>query len=143
LSAFIREQSKFICEICQKVQKIDNVTMHCHEVWEFNDIEETQKLVKLQCICQRCHYIKHYAFFSEELWFDLELSINHFIEVNKATREEFSIHLVEAIKIWQDRSLIKWKIQVEETLLKYEEVIEYYPERRKRYVNKVKGNDKK
>lgn len=55
LSKFIVERSEFQCEICNKTQKKDNVTMHCHEVWEFNEIQQTQKLVKLQCICQNCH----------------------------------------------------------------------------------------
>ena len=44
------------CKICGA----EDTTLHCHEVWGFNDSSKIQKLKALVCVCSVCHDCIHY-----------------------------------------------------------------------------------
>ncbi len=46
-----------LCEICGGVSATR--ALDCHEVWEYDDLNHIQKLIKFIALCNRCHEVKH------------------------------------------------------------------------------------
>lgn len=99
------------CEICGGKGRLN-----CHEVWEFDNSRNVQKLKRFIALCDLCHNIKHMGFvnvqISRGVWpesFREELA-GHFMEVNKVTREAFERCVSEAFALWERRSKKKWKV---------------------------------
>ena len=43
------------CDACSA----DGTALHCHEVWAYDDRRHVQRLVRLQALCERCHFAKN------------------------------------------------------------------------------------
>lgn len=78
------------CEICGA----DNRSLHCHEVWEFDDVRRIQKLIRLECCCEFCHYVHHFgrSFVVKSASY-VDRLIGHWCRVNKRTRGDFAVYM--------------------------------------------------
>src|ERR1700722_267423 len=58
LSKQVRSEAYDICEICgaSSEQSLD-----CHEIWNYDDKKQIQKLVGLRALCKKCHGVKHFG----------------------------------------------------------------------------------
>jgi hypothetical protein len=98
----------YSCELCS----IRKVTLHCHEIWNYDDKKHIQTLEGFICLCQDCHWIKHIGLAgikASEGVLDMENLIKHFMKVNGVEREIFEKHKEEAFNIWEKRSNHDWK----------------------------------
>lgn len=100
------------CELCgQKgTQQGYNWPVECHEVWEYDDIRHTQKLVRLIALCPLCHQVKHFGL--TQLRGNRRRAIEHLEWVNGWRRDQAENHVVEAFKVWQRRSQHGWGLDV-------------------------------
>src|SRR5712691_2581439 len=48
-------QYNYRCDICQA----ENVTLYCHEIWQYDDTVHIQKLNGFIALCNMCHHCKH------------------------------------------------------------------------------------
>jgi hypothetical protein len=97
--------------------------LNCHEVWEYDDKNNIQKLVDFIALCDLCHHVKHIGFVSilarrGEL--DYEEVVNHFMKVNGCDRATFEKYRRKVFTKWRERSMHKWEMDLGE----YENVIE-------------------
>jgi len=67
------------CKVCGA----ENVELHCHEVWAFNDKSCLQTLKALVCVCSVCHDCIHY-FRSTQLYSPKYIAQlrNHLMKLN-------------------------------------------------------------
>jgi hypothetical protein len=90
ISDEVKLKADYTCEICGSV----NGVMHCHEVWKFDDRSKIQHLAGCLCLCVRCHDVKHFGRSTQVYKHDYqEKLIEHWCRVNRASRDEFKLHL--------------------------------------------------
>ena len=113
----LRKQSyasaNFRCEICNGVGTAQgyNWPVECHEVWEYDDKNHTQTLVRLISLCPKCHLVKHIGRAQMDGKFDLALG--HLKKVNGWTDEAAKTHVREAFNKWQARSRSPWYLNLD------------------------------
>lgn len=49
--------ANYSCEICG--EKGSKHPVECHEVWQYNDVNLIQSLIKFEALCPLCHQVKH------------------------------------------------------------------------------------
>lgn len=99
------------CGICG----MTNVTLNCHEIWEYDDQNHIQKLNGFIALCRLCHWVKHIGLAgirASEGQLDFEEIIVHFMKVNGCDRNTFETHRSEAFQVWEERSKHQWQIQL-------------------------------
>ena len=88
----VYQKAAYTCEICKR----GDAVMNAHEVWAFDDRKKVQKLVEIQCLCRRCHQVKHFgrskAVFKSGY---VEGLISHWCRINKKTRADFNKYEAE------------------------------------------------
>ncbi len=88
----IYRDADYRCEICGS----NNGSLHCHEVWIFDDRRRIQHLAKFECCCELCHDVHHFGRTSETRAKSyVERCIGHWCNVNKKNRNEFMAYLQE------------------------------------------------
>jgi hypothetical protein len=95
-----------VCGICGAQGRLN-----CHERWHYDDEAHVQTLIGFIALCDWCHHIKHIGLagiLAEEGKLDYERVVQHFLEVNQCTREEFERHKAEAFKQWHERNRYPW-----------------------------------
>jgi hypothetical protein len=95
------------CGVCQ----IENVTLHCHEIWQYDDILHIQKLNGFVALCEMCHHCKHMghaSILATEGKLDLNKVIEHFMRVNQCSRAEYDEHSDKARSTWSERNKHQW-----------------------------------
>lgn len=91
--------------------------LECHEIWEFDDVNNVQKLNGLIALCSECHRIKHFGFalhLADQGKLDIEPLLKHFRKVNKCKTVTFKRHFQESIKVWEIRSTKQWTVDLGE-----------------------------
>ena len=56
--------------------------LHCHEIWNYGDLQHIQKLVGFVALCRLCHHVKHLALaliLAEAGRLDFDGVIRHFL----------------------------------------------------------------
>lgn len=99
------------CGICGT----NNVTLNCHEIWEYDDQNHIQKLKGFITLCRLCHWVKHIGLAgirASEGQLDFEEIITHFMSVNGCGRQTFESHRSEAFKTWEERSKHQWQLEL-------------------------------
>jgi hypothetical protein len=94
------------CAICGAPGRL-----FCHELWQYDDDRHIQSLVGFIALCELCHMVKHIGFagiraMDGEL--DYDALIEHFMAVNKCSREDFEVHKALAFEVWERRSTHEW-----------------------------------
>jgi len=108
---FSYKKARYRCDICGR----KTVKPQCHEVWQYDDKHNIQKLVKLESLCSTCHSCKHMGFAFKRYYegkLDIERIINHFTNINKISMEEFSEYVKKTFEQWENRSKEKWKLDI-------------------------------
>ena len=86
--------------------------LNCHERWSYDDEAHVQTLVGFIALCDWCHHVKHIGLagiLAMDGKLDYERVIQHFLEVNQCTREEFDRHKTEAFEQWNERNRSPWE----------------------------------
>ena len=100
------------CEICGSdgLKQGYKHRVECHEVWEYDDVNHIQKLVKLVSLCVICHQVKHIG---RAIIIGKELACHQqLIKVNKWTQEQVVEHIMESFKQHKERSKHKWLLDI-------------------------------
>lgn len=108
LSKNIIQSRDSMCELCGSSSKL-----HCHEVWNWNLETREQTLEKLQCLCNKCHQVKHLGLtelFVSQGKLRYESVIEHFIKINGCEEWAFWKHRQEEFLKWQERSKYEWDL---------------------------------
>ena len=99
------------CGICQASRQISKVTLHCHEIWQYEDEKHIQKLTGFIALCEMCHHCKHIGLAgirALEGRLDFNQVVEHFMQVNQCSREEYRAHSKEAGRTWRERNEHTW-----------------------------------
>jgi len=104
----------FKCEICGGNGKEQGCRwpLECHEVWEYEESTQTQRLVRLIALCPRCHSIKHlgrtWSLHPEKI----AQTLQHLMMINGWTYDQVKVHIENAFKIWNQRSQHPWQLDI-------------------------------
>jgi hypothetical protein len=101
------------CGVCQT----SDVTLHCHEIWQYDDENHIQNLTGFIALCEMCHHCKHIGLagiLASEGKLDFGRVIEHFMQVNQCSREEYQAHEKQAWDVLHERSMhYDWTTDVE------------------------------
>lgn len=94
------------CEVCGASE-----TMHCHEKWEYDDFRLIQRLVGVECLCPRCHSVKHIG--NAGLRGKLAEALEHLRSVNGWTPEHTQKYVRRMFDQWAARSQQQWVVNID------------------------------
>lgn len=97
-------KANYRCEICGG--KGEKWPVECHEVWDYDEKTEIQKLIRLISLCPLCHQVKHIGL--SKMRGLVNETMNHLMRVNKITKEEAIKHVEEVFEVWCFRNSIEW-----------------------------------
>ncbi|HEX9897146.1 MAG TPA: HNH endonuclease [Dehalococcoidales bacterium] len=100
------------CGICDASGRLN-----CHEIWEYDDQNNIQKLKGFIALCDMCHHVKHFGLaqiLANEGKLDLDQVIQYFMNVNNCSISVFNKHRRESFEQWRERSSHKWQIDLGE-----------------------------
>ena len=66
LRQYTIEKANKRCEICSSDG--GGSSLECHEIWQYDDANNTQKLIGLVALCKACHRSKHMALARHKGW---------------------------------------------------------------------------
>jgi len=110
----IIEDKGAVCAICGDTEK-----PRAHEVWEYREADKgpsTARLVNIEIICDRCHYVHHWGMTLEllaggHIGQDTIAGLEaHFRRVNGCTEADFRRHVLVTSAEHQRRSAKKWNV---------------------------------
>ena len=100
------------CAICKA-----RGSLHCHEVWHYDDVAHIQTLEGFVALCPWCHHIKHLGYagiLASEGKLDYAKLIRHFMTVNSCDKAAFDSHHSAAMAQWERRSKHPWRVEIGE-----------------------------
>lgn len=101
-------KADYKCEVCES--KGSNHPVECHEVWEYNDITQVQRLVRLIALCPKCHQVKHFGYWRQK---GKEKQIRkHLMKINKMTLAEVDNYIEVVGRLYWKRSRITWILDI-------------------------------
>lgn len=96
------------CAICGAEGRLN-----CHEVWEYDDAKQLQRLTGFVAMCTMCHHIKHLGManiLAKQGHLDYELVVQHFMVVNGCDRKTFEDYRTSVFDQWEERSKHEWSV---------------------------------
>ncbi len=105
----VYQKARFLCEICGG--KGTKHPVECHEVWAYDDLALTQRLIFFQSLCPLCHEVKHIGF--AEVKGNGERAFNRFKEINQLDEETARQIKTAVFRQWKIRSRKKWELDIE------------------------------
>jgi hypothetical protein len=123
----IREDARALsggpCEICAAPERPG---MICHEDWEYDDATHVARLTRFLWICPDCNAVIHLGEGPRSWTGGLEndparFVFDHMITVNGMDFDEATASIVQANRIWQERSKHDWTVTVAR------EILQQYP----------------
>ena len=96
------------CEICNGIGPAHRT--ECHEIWEYNDETNVQKLTGFISLCPKCHQVKHAGL--AQMRGKLNEVIEQLCKVNNMTNEEAVSYISESFVEYRRRSKEKWKLDI-------------------------------
>lgn len=100
--------ANYKCEICGG--KGDKWPVECHEVWEYNEETQVQKLVRLIALCPACHEVKHLGLASLNGRF--KEAVSHLMNVNNWSVSKTQDYLDEVQEDYERRSELDWNLDI-------------------------------
>jgi len=97
-----------LCEICGG--KGDKHPVECHEIWEYDDNRNIQKLIGFIALCPDCHQIKHIGL--ARIKGNFEKAKKHLMKINKISEEKADEYIEEVFEKWVKRSKEEWNIDL-------------------------------
>ena len=101
-----------ICEICGGVSATK--ALDCHEVWEYDDLNHIQKLIKFMALCDRCHEVKHIG--KAQIDGNFDRAEKWFRNINKLDYHTSHNLIIRTFDMWAIRSKHPWQLDI--TILK-------------------------
>lgn len=107
----VYHRADYKCEICGGVGKRHPV--EAHEIWEYDWVTMTQRLVGLQALCPSCHRVKHlgFAFHANGGKFKWA-AIEQLKKVNNLSQTEADQYIEEVFEDWNQRSEYEWTVDI-------------------------------
>lgn len=102
-----RRDEEICCQICS--QKQDNLELH--ELWEYDDKQNVQKLVGLVSVCEDCHLSLHLGFASTANM--AERAQNHLIKLNRWSKAEAKQRIRDIFTTWRKRSQHEYQLNID------------------------------
>ena len=102
------ESAKKVCEICGGVGTRHAV--EAHEIWEFDEINNIQRLSRLIALCPACHEVKHFG--RASALGNRKRALEHLKKVNAWNDLEAKKHIKESMEKWIERSSKEWTVDV-------------------------------
>lgn len=102
-ATFIRIQNR--CECCGRYADLE-----CHEVWNYDDHAQIQRLEKLCGLCSQCHEVKHFGLATENG--RSAHVLKWFCSVNEMPPCDAIKYIERAFKVHSIRSQFDWKLDV-------------------------------
>ena len=99
----VYRKAHYRCQICGSAGR-----MYCHEVWYFNEQTSYQHLMGFKCLCEACHKMKHIFFVRDSQ--QRAILFQHFLTVNRMTREQGLEHLQEVYRQQQRLNQKEWTV---------------------------------
>lgn len=84
--------------------------LEAHEVWEYDESEGIQRLVRLVALCPACHEVQHFGFAS--VHGRAKEATAHLMEVNGWDVRTAKAHIAEAIALWKRRNEVAWTLDL-------------------------------
>ncbi len=103
------KNANYKCEICGGVG--DKHPVECHEIWQYDDENNIQKLIGFISLCPNCHKVKHPGLAQIKNEFDIV--INQLMKVNNMSKQEAYDYIDHVFKIWLKRSQHNWTVDIE------------------------------
>jgi hypothetical protein len=100
------------CEICGETGKQQGFRhdVECHEIWEYDKENLTQKLIGFISLCPMCHKVKHIGL--AMIKGDEVKAVSHLMKVNNLKKEEAYAQIAEAFKTHTEMSKHDWIIDI-------------------------------
>lgn len=105
-------KANYRCEICNGIGQNQGYkwSVECHEIWNYDDTTNVQKLVGLIALCPKCHMVKHIGL--TQIKGKMDIAIKHFMSVNKCSKSDALNYISGSFKIWEKRSNKEWKLDI-------------------------------
>ncbi len=104
----VYRSANYKCEICGGIGNEHPV--ECHEIWQYDDSNHTQKLMGLIALCPSCHEVKHIGLASVRGRQDI--AKEHLARVNSWSRKKVNQYVNEQFEKWEQRSSYEWEIDL-------------------------------
>src|SRR3990167_7317621 len=89
-----------------------------HELWNYDETRDMQKLMGFQALCEKCHYIKHLGLVNVKIASCelpnnfIDILTDHFCKVNNCSKEDFKAHEESSYKKWINMSKKNWTVEL-------------------------------
>ena len=102
-----------VCEICGGDGKNQGFrhSLECHEIWEYIDDKNIQRLNGLISLCPNCHMVKHFG--RSTAIKKQHIVMKQLENVNGWTHKQAVTYLAEIYRIQKLRSKKKWKLDIQ------------------------------
>jgi 5-methylcytosine-specific restriction endonuclease McrA len=104
----VYKNAGYVCEVCGG--RGDKHPVECHEIWEYNETDLTQRLNGFIALCPSCHEVKHIGL-ARIKGRELE-TLQHLAKVNNWSETKAKSVISYAFREWERRSRIKWLLDV-------------------------------
>lgn len=100
------------CEICGDVGTNQGYKhrVECHEVWQYDESDYTQRLVGLVALCPTCHQVKHIG--RARAIGKIYECYKQLSKINHWTKEMIEKHISEANEEYSVRSKVEWSLDI-------------------------------
>jgi hypothetical protein len=105
---YVGVRSGYRCEICGG--RGQRWPIECHEVWEYDDERNVQRLVDLIALCPACHEVKHAG--RAEAMGRLDHVLAHLAQVNNWSVPLAMQHFNQTMLTWSRRSQHEWLLDI-------------------------------
>ena len=110
----VYKNAKYRCQICGAA----GTTLHCHEVWKFDDRRKIQRLVGFLCLCELCHDVKHFGRSIEVKGKAyVERLIKHWCRMNNKSEKDFYLYERKVFELNKKRSEKFYMVKVGRRIL--------------------------
>jgi len=110
LSNRVRDAAGNKCQICGYSHS--DRRFDCHEIWHYDDTRRVQKLVGLQCLCTRCHMVKHFGLATMQG--KLGIVMEHLMKINEMSRGRAMNYIDIVNATWKQRNKVDWTLDLGE-----------------------------
>ncbi len=94
-------RADYTCEICEEI----NLSLHCHEVWSFEERKKIQRLMGFEVCCELCHDVHHFGRSkATKTKVYIDRLIRHWCVVNKKTLNDFRLYESQIFEINKKRA---------------------------------------
>jgi len=99
------EAASHSCEVCGDSKKLE-----CHEIFNYDDANHTQTLVRLQCLCKACHSVKHLGLaFAQNRE---QPALRRLARLNSWSSAKTDAYVQRVFALWQERSTHEWRLDL-------------------------------